>query len=116
MNVDWGFAMRVAQDHQREEGALGTLARAYVQLHSRYVSPPMPLTKRQSEVLRFIANHITDNGYAPTLEEISKAFGYRSLATSYEQLTNLQRKRWIIREHNTVRGILILHWPEGGEQ
>lgn len=116
MAIDWNAAMIAAHDNQNSEGPIGALANAYIKLHAQFVSAPMTLTKRETEILRFVADFKTDNGFAPTLEEISKAFGLKSLATVQEMLGNLQRKRWIIREHNRVRGIVIVHWPHGGEQ
>ena len=55
----------------------------------------MPLTKRQSEILGFLQNHILEQGYAPSFEEIAERFGFQSLATVHEHLTNLERKGYI---------------------
>ena len=49
----------------------------------------MPLTKRQKEILDFITGFIEERGYAPSFEEIAKAFGYSSLATVHEHLREL---------------------------
>lgn len=68
----------------------------------------MALTKRQSEVLKFLQDHIHDKGYAPSFEEIAEQFSFQSLATVHEHLTNLERKGYIHRTHNESRAIEIL--------
>ncbi|TFG50899.1 MAG: transcriptional repressor LexA [Gemmatimonadales bacterium] len=72
----------------------------------------MALTKRQSEVLRFLQEHIELKGYAPGFEEIAEQFSFQSLATVHEHLTNLERKGYIHRTHNESRAIEILP-PKG---
>ena len=72
----------------------------------------MALTKRQSEILEYLRTHITDNGYAPSFEEIAERFGFQSLATVHEHLTNLERKGYIHRNHNESRAIELLP-PKG---
>ena len=68
----------------------------------------MPLTRRQREILDFLATYISERGYAPSFEEIAAAMGYGSLATVHEHLTNLERKGVIRRSHNESRGIEVL--------
>jgi repressor LexA len=68
----------------------------------------MPLTKRQSEILKYLQEHIRDRGYAPSFEEIAEHFTFQSLATVHEHLTNLERKGYIHRTHNESRAIEVL--------
>jgi repressor LexA len=68
----------------------------------------MALTRRQHEILEYVRQHIDDRGYAPSFEEISERFGFRSLATVHEHLTNLERKGYIRRAHNESRAIEIV--------
>ena len=68
----------------------------------------MPLTKRQSEILSYLQGHIQDHGYAPSFEEIAEQFGFQSLATVHEHLTNLERKGYIRRSYNESRAIEVL--------
>lgn len=68
----------------------------------------MALTRRQHEILEYVRQHIADQGYAPSFEEISERFGFRSLATVHEHLTNLERKGYIRRAHNESRAIEII--------
>jgi repressor LexA len=72
----------------------------------------MPVTRRQREILDFIAGHLDAKGYAPSFEEIAHQFGFNSLATVHEHLTNLERKGYIRRAHNESRAIEIIP-PKG---
>jgi repressor LexA len=72
----------------------------------------MPLTRRQHDILEYISGHIASKGYAPSFEEIAKQFGFQSLATVHEHLTNLERKGYIRRAHNESRAIEIVP-PKG---
>ena len=65
----------------------------------------MPLTKRQKEILDFIHGFIDEHGYAPSFEEIAHSFGYSSLATVHEHLSNLERKGYIRKSYNESRSI-----------
>ncbi len=67
----------------------------------------MPLTKRQKQILDYIRDFIEDQGYAPSFEEIAEAFGYSSLATVHEHLTNLERKGYIRKSFNESRSIEV---------
>lgn len=68
----------------------------------------MSLTKRQREILSYLAEYTEDKGYAPSFEEIAERFNYSSLATVHEHLSNLERKQYIKRHYNESRGIEIL--------
>jgi repressor LexA len=68
----------------------------------------MPLTRRQSEILTYLQNHIREQGFAPSFEEIADRFGFQSLATVHEHLTNLERKGYIRRSYNESRAIEVL--------
>ncbi len=68
----------------------------------------MPLTKRQKEILDYIESFIDDRGYAPSFEEIAESFGYSSLATVHEHLSNLERKGYIRKSYNESRSIELV--------
>jgi repressor LexA len=72
----------------------------------------MPLTKRQKEILDFVHVYIEEHGYAPSFEEIARAFRYSSLATVHEHLSNLERKGYIRKAYNESRSIEVV--PMGG--
>jgi len=73
----------------------------------------MPLTKRQKEILDYIESFIADQGYAPSFEEIAESFGYSSLATVHEHLSNLERKGYIRKSYNESRSIELIRRDTG---
>ena len=68
----------------------------------------MHLTRRQKEILDFVASHIAGKGYAPTIEEIGDNFGLSSLATVHKHLANLQEKGLIKRAWNRSRALELI--------
>jgi repressor LexA len=68
----------------------------------------MPLTRRQKQILDHIGGYIDEQGYAPSFEEIAEAFGYASLATVHEHLSNLERKGYIRKAYNESRSIELV--------
>jgi repressor LexA len=79
-----------------------------VRPHSDRGAVVMPLTKRQRQILDYLASYEGEHGYAPSFEEIAEQFGYNSLATVHEHLSNLERKGYIKRAYNESRAIEIL--------
>lgn len=71
----------------------------------------MPLTRRQKQILDFLQSYIRSHGLAPSFEEIADHFGFASLATVHEHLTNLERQGRIRRAHNLSRGIEVTPLP-----
>jgi len=71
----------------------------------------MHMTRRQKEILDFLARHIERRGYAPTIEEIGEHFGLSSLATVHKHLVNLQEKGLIKREWNRSRALELVPSP-----
>ncbi len=65
----------------------------------------MALTKRQKEILDFLRAFIAHCGYAPSFDEIRREFGYTSLATVHEHLSNLERKGYIRRRYRESRSV-----------
>ena len=68
----------------------------------------MILTKRQKQILNFIEESIRDNGYAPSLDEISRHFELHSISTIHKHLVNLEDKGFIKRHWNRARAIEVL--------
>jgi repressor LexA len=68
----------------------------------------MALTKRQKQILDYVDDFLGDNGYAPSFEEIAEEFGYSSLATVHEHLSNLERKGYIRKSYNESRSIELV--------
>jgi repressor LexA len=73
----------------------------------------VPLTKRQKEILDYIDSFIAERGYAPSFEEIAESFGYSSLATVHEHLSNLERKGYIRKSYNESRSIELVRPGQG---
>lgn len=65
------------------------------------------LTRRQSEVLQVIRNHIEKTGAPPTRAEIAKTLGFRSVNAAEDHLKALARKGAISLAAGTSRGIQL---------
>ena len=68
----------------------------------------MILTKRQKQILNFIEESIRKNGYAPSLDEISRHFELHSISTIHKHLVNLEDKGFIKRHWNRARAIELV--------
>ena len=68
----------------------------------------MILTKRQKQILNFIEESIQKNGYAPSLDEISRHFDLHSISTIHKHLVNLEDKGLIKRHWNRARAIEVV--------
>jgi repressor LexA len=66
---------------------------------------PMALTKRQKQVLDFIANFVDDNGYSPSYEEIAHGLDLASLATVHKHISALETKSYVKRGFNRSRSL-----------
>ncbi len=71
----------------------------------------MALTRRQKQVLDFLATFITERGYSPSFEEVGHSLGLSSLATVHKHIDNLERKGFIRRGFNQSRSIDVLSLP-----
>lgn len=67
----------------------------------------LSLTRRQSEVLQVIRNHIEKTGAPPTRAEIAKTLGFRSVNAAEDHLKALARKGAITLAPGTSRGIQL---------
>ena len=67
----------------------------------------MALTKKQKRILDYLKDFISEHEYSPSFEEICQAFGYTSLATVHEHLTNLEAKGYIRKSYRGSRSIDI---------
>lgn len=67
----------------------------------------MALTKRQKEVLDFIADFIGDRGYSPSYEEIAQALKLASLATVHKHLQALESRNYVRRGFNQSRSLEV---------
>ncbi len=65
----------------------------------------MALTKRQKQVLDFIAGFVDDNGYCPSYEEIARGLELASLATVHKHISVLESKGYLKRGFNQSRSL-----------
>ena len=65
----------------------------------------MALTRRQKEVLDFIASYQVENGYSPSYEEIARGLKLASIATVHKHISALDKKNYLHRGHNQSRSI-----------
>lgn len=64
--------------------------------------------KRQKQILDFLNDYIEKFGHAPTLVEIAKKLGVKSLATVHEHLQTLEKKGLIKKSAGLVRSIELI--------
>jgi repressor LexA len=65
----------------------------------------MALTKRQKQVLDFIAGFVDENGYCPSYEEIARGLELASLATVHKHISVLESKNYLKRGFNQSRSL-----------
>jgi len=65
----------------------------------------MVLTRRQRQVIDFIAGFLQEQGYSPSFQEIAQGLGLNSLATVHKHVLTLERKGWLRRKYNQSRSI-----------
>jgi len=67
----------------------------------------MALTRRQKQVLDFIAGFIDENGYSPSYEEIARGLSLASLATVHKHISALETKHYLKRGFNQSRSLEV---------
>jgi repressor LexA len=65
----------------------------------------MAVTRRQKEVLDFIAHFIEQHGYSPSYEEIAQGLQLASLATVHKHISTLEAKQYLKRGFNQSRSL-----------
>ncbi len=65
----------------------------------------MALTKRQKQVLDFIAGFVEENGFCPSYEEIARGLELASLATVHKHISVLESKNYLKRGFNQSRSL-----------
>lgn len=69
--------------------------------------PQRPLTPRQLEVLRLVADAIEETGIPPTVRAIGRAAGITSSSNAHLEMVALQRRGLLAREPGAVRGLTV---------
>jgi repressor LexA len=67
----------------------------------------MALTRRQKDVLDFLADFIEKHGYSPSYEEIAAGLSLASLATVHKHVSALEAKSYLRRGFNQSRSLEI---------
>jgi repressor LexA len=67
----------------------------------------MALTKRQKEILDYLAEFIEKNGYSPSYEEVASGMKLQSLATVHKHISALETKSYLRRGFNQSRSLEI---------
>ena len=65
----------------------------------------MALTRRQKELMDFLAKFVADNGHSPSYEEIASGLGLASLATVHKHVQALESKQYLKRSYNHSRSL-----------
>ena len=65
----------------------------------------MVLTRRQREVMDFIAGFLQEHGYSPSFQEMADGLRLSSLATVHKHILTLERKGFLRRGVNQSRSI-----------
>jgi repressor LexA len=65
----------------------------------------MALTRRQKQVLDFIAQFVEQHGYSPSYQEIAEGLGLGSLATVHKHIHALEAKHYLKRSFNRSRSL-----------
>ena len=65
----------------------------------------MALTRRQKQVLDFLAQFVNENGYSPSYQEIASGLGLASLATVHKHVQALEAKHYLKRGFNQSRSL-----------
>lgn len=68
----------------------------------------LPISKRQKDLLSIIYNHIKDEGYPPTFEEMREGLGVTSNQSVVDLLNKLHSKKLIKRNESSARSLAIL--------
>ncbi|MBV8818536.1 MAG: transcriptional repressor LexA [Acidobacteriaceae bacterium] len=67
----------------------------------------MALTKRQKEVLDFVADFVEEHGYSPSYEELAQGLNLASLATVHKHIQALQSRNYLRRGFNQSRSLEV---------
>lgn len=73
------------------------------------------LTRREKEVLDYIKEYYSRQGFAPSLDEIRIGLGLSSVSTVHEHITKLTSKGYLYRHPNKARSFQLKQPGEGME-
>lgn len=64
-------------------------------------------TKKQQELLQFIADFLSEHNYAPSYREVMAALGYKSVSTVAVHVDGLIAKGYLIKTDKSARSIRV---------
>ena len=67
-------------------------------------------TKKQRELLEFIANFITEHGYSPSYREIMRGCNYTSVATVALHVNSLMARGHLKKRDNSARSLEVVNF------
>lgn len=76
-------------------------------LYGGGMDTPSPLTRRQTEVVRFVRRYVEKRGYPPTVREIADKLGVHHNAV-VGHLAAAERKGALRRAKRTARGLTLI--------
>jgi repressor LexA len=65
------------------------------------------VTRRQKEVLDFIAGFVEENGYSPSYEELARGLNLASVATVHKHIEALESRGYLRRAFNQSRSLEV---------
>ena len=72
------------------------------------------ISKKQRKILDFVAHHIEDNGYPPSMREICAATGISSTSVVSYNLNRLEEAGFITRDRDVSRGMRLAQGDHRG--
>jgi repressor LexA len=73
------------------------------------LTPPLPLSPRQQQILQRITEFIAQQGRPPTRADLARAMGLRNRQGIEQHLRALERKGYLQLEPGIARGLRLLH-------
>ena len=68
------------------------------------------ITEKDYEIMDFIYECITENGFPPTVREICRAVGLNSTATVHARLQKLEREGYIVHDSSKNRSMRLINY------
>jgi repressor LexA len=72
------------------------------------MGPHAKLSERQRDILDFLSDFITRNGYPPSVREIGEAVGLSSSSTVHSHLNALENRGFIRRDPSSARALTVI--------
>ncbi|GFN35401.1 LexA family protein [Tepidimicrobium xylanilyticum] len=66
------------------------------------------LNKKESKLFDAIVKYIDENGYSPSIRELSEIVGFKSTSTVHRYLSKLEEKGYIERKENSSRALKVI--------